>query len=258
MLGLGTGISKIVYPYSTGLPAETQNYSVHLDGASDRIQGPNLSTTWLQVFDANAEFSIHFSIKLEAVPMTISFTGSATDFLWIQASSNGGAGDINIQASASASSLGSVTFNTGLAMNTWYDIVITATNDTSRVFTCYVNKNAVSTSTTTVFNAATDVAATAGKFTMGNFLNIIDYDFRIDRLASWSTVLTAAEVAEIYDNYPDLTQDSGNYAESARLATYYKMEEGSGTTMSDSSGNGNADLTVINPTANFWSTDTRI
>ena len=74
MLGLGTGISKIVYPYSTGLPAETRNYSAYLDGASDRIQGPNMSTTWLQVFDANAAFSLHFSIKFDVAPMTISFT----------------------------------------------------------------------------------------------------------------------------------------------------------------------------------------
>ena len=72
MLGLGTGISKIVYPYSTGLPAETQNYSVYLDGASDRIQGPNMSTTWLQVFDANAAFSLHFSIKVDALKSTLS------------------------------------------------------------------------------------------------------------------------------------------------------------------------------------------
>ena len=167
-------------------------------------------------------------------------------------------GDINIQSQISAVTMGSVTFNTNMATGTWYDIVITATNDTSRVFKCYANGSATSVTTTTVFNASTDIAAIAGKFTIGNFLNLIDYDFRIDRLASWSTVLTPAEVTEIYDNYPDLTADSGNYAESARLVTYYKIEEGSGTTMSDSSGNSHSDLTVINPTANFWSTDTRI
>ena len=106
--------------------------------------------------------------------------------------------------------------------------------------------------------ASVDVAATAGKFTFGTFLNIVDYDFRIDRLASWSSVLTSAEITEIYDNYPDLTADSGDYVSSDDLETYYKIEEGSGTTMSDSSGNSNNDLSVVNATANFWSTDTRI
>ena len=255
MLGLGTGISKIVYPYSTGLPAETQNYSVYLDGASDRIQGPNMASTWLQVFDANAEFSLHFAVKLDALNSTISFTGTSSNFFWMQVLADG---NLSIQASISSSSVGAVTFATGMSTGTWYDIAITATNDTSRVFKCYINKSATSVTTTTAFAASTDIAAIAGKFTIGTFLNVVDYDFRIDRLASWSTVLTPAEVTEIYDNYPDLTADSGDYAESARLVTYYKIEEGSGTTMSDSSGNSHSDLTVINPTANFWSTDTRI
>mgnify|MGYP003134447723 CR=1 FL=1 len=254
-LGLNTAADTSHPTLFGGLPAETQNYSVYLDGASDRIQGPNMSTTWLQVFDANVEFSLHFSIKLDALNSTLSFTGTSSNFFWMQVLADG---NLTIQASISSSSVGAVTFATGMSTGTWYDIVITATNDTTRVFKCYVNKSEVSVTTTTAFAASTDVAAIAGKFTLGTFLNVIDYDFRLDRLASWSTVLTAAEVTEIYDNYPDLTADSGNYAESARLVTYYKMEEGSGTTMADSSGNGHSNLTVVNATGNFWSTDTRI
>ena len=37
-LGLGTNITKAVYPYSTGGAVETQNYSAYLDGASDRYK----------------------------------------------------------------------------------------------------------------------------------------------------------------------------------------------------------------------------
>ena len=255
-LGLNTAADTSHPTLFGGLPAETQNYSAYLDGASDRIQGPNLSSTWLQVFDANAEFSLHFAVKLDALNSTISFTGTSTTFFWIQVNSDG---DLNLQATISMSVVGNVTFDTGMSTGTWYDIVITATNDTTRSFICYVNGSAVSIlSTTVAFNASADIAAISGKFTVGTFLNVIDYDLRIDRLASWSTVLTAAEVAEIYNNYPDLTADSGNYAESARLVTYYKIEEGSGTTMSDSSGNSHSDLTVVNATGNFWSTDTRI
>ena len=254
-LGLDTAADTSHPALFGGLPAETQNYSVYLDGASDRIQSVNMASSWLKVFDANAEFSLHFAVKLDTVASTISFTGSSTNFFWIQVLADG---TLSLSAMISVSNVGSVTFNTNLSTGTWYDIVITATNDTSRVFTCYVNKSVAATTTLTPFAAATDIAAIAGKFTMGTFLNIVDYDFRIDRLASWSTVLTAAEVAEIYDNYPDLTADSGNYAESARLETYYKMEEGSGTTMADSSGNGNTSLSVVNASANFWSSDTRI
>ena len=93
---------------------------------------------------------------------------------------------------------------------------------------------------------------------MGTFLNIVDYDFRVDRLYSWNSVLTQAEVTEIYNNYPDLTADSGDYVSSAKLQTYYKFEEGTGTILADSSGNSNNNLNIINGTANAWSTDTRI
>ena len=256
-LGLNTAADTSHPTLFGGLPAETQNYSVYLDGASDRIQSINMASTWLKVFDADVEFSLHFSIKIDVVPMTISFTGTSSDYFWMQVVSGG---DLNISASIGSTSVGQVAFDTNFSTGTWYDVVITATAPSggNRDFVCYVNKSAVTTSTTTVFASSTDVAAISGKFTMGTFLNVVDYDFRIDRLASWNTVLTAAEVAEIYDNYPDLTADSGDYAESARLQTYYKMEEGSGTTMADSSGNGNTSLTVVNATGNFWSTDTRI
>lgn len=255
MLGLGTGIVKPVFPLSTGLPAETQNYSAYLDGASDRIQGANMSTTWLKVFDANAAFTIHFAIKLDALNSTISFTGTATDYLWFVVDSGG---DLTLQVSVSNSVVGSEKWDTNLSAGTWYDIVITATADTARDIKCYVNKVEKSATSAVPLAASVDVAATAGKFTFGTFLNIVDYDFRIDRLASWSSVLTSAEITEIYDNYPDLTADSGDYVSSDDLETYYKIEEGSGTTMSDSSGNSNNDLSVVNATANFWSTDTRI
>ena len=103
MLGLSLNSTASTASYAvalsnraSGAAAETQNYSVYLDGASDRIQGPNMASTWLQVFDANAEFSLHFSIKIDVVPMTISFTGSSTDFFWMQVTSGG---DLNISAS---------------------------------------------------------------------------------------------------------------------------------------------------------------
>ena len=237
---------------------ETQVYSAYLDGASDRIQGINLTTTWLKVIGDNNNFTIHFSLKLAALNSTISFTGTSSNYVWIVVDS---AGDLQLSyALTSPSSSGSEKWDTNLSTNTWYDIVITADgSSTYRDLKCYVNKVEKSELTSTQWASNVDVAGSvAGKFTMGTFLNVVDYDFRVDRLASWSDVLTSAEITEIYDNYPDLTADSGNYASSNKLVTYYKIEEGSGTAMADSSGNGNNNLTVANATVNFWSTDTRI
>ena len=254
-LGLNTAADTSHPTLFGGLPAETQNFSVYLDGASDRIQGQSLATTWLKVMDANAAFTIHFSVKLDALNSTISLTGTATTFIWFVVDAGG---DLTIQATNSNVVQGLETWNTNFSTGTWYDIVITATDDTTRDIKCYVNKVEKSSTAVSSWAASYDVAAQSGKFTFGTFLNIVDYDLRIDRVASWSSVLTSAEITEIYDNYPDLTADSGNYASSNRLVTYYKMEEGTGTTMSDSSGNSNNDLSVVNATSNFWSSDTRI
>ena len=255
-LGLGTNITKAVYPYSTGGAVETQNYSAYLDGASDRIQGQSLATTWLKVWDANQPFSLHFSIKLDALNQTISFTGTSTTYLWFSVDISG---KLRVLGSLSAAAVGLEQWTTNLSTGTWYDIVITSTNDTARDLKCYVNKVEQTADVAIPWAASHDMAASVtGKFSIGTLLNAVDSDFRIDRLASWSSVLTSAEITEIYDNYPDLTADSGNYASSSDLVTYYKIEEGSGTTMSDSSGNSNGDLTVVNATGNFWSTDTRI
>ena len=239
----------------SGLPAETQNYSAYLDGASDRIQGLSLATTWLKVVDANAAFTIHFAVKLDALNSTISLTGTSTTFVWLVVDSGG---DLQFSATNSGVTKGLEKWDTNLSTGTWYDIVITGTGASTRDLKCYVNKVEKTATTATPWDGTYDVAAQSGKFTFGTFLNIVDYDLRVDRLASWSSVLTSDEITEIYDNYPDLTADSGNYVSSSDLVTYYKIEEGSGTTMSDSSGNSNGDLSVVNATGNFWSSDTRI
>lgn len=255
-LGLNTAADTSHPTLFGGLPAETQNYSAYLDGASDRIQGANMSTTWFTVMGANVEWSIHFSIKLDALNSTISFTGTSSDYVWLVVDSGG---DLQLAyAISSPSSTGVEKWDTNFSTGTWYDVVITASTDSSRDLKCYVNKVEKSSNSVTAWDSSINNAAIGGKFSIGTFQNIVDYDFRIDRLASWSRVLTSAEITEIYDNYPDLTADSGDYVSSARLVTYYKIEEGSGTVMADSSGNSNGNLNIVNASVNFWSTDTRI
>lgn len=236
---------------------EAQKYSAYLDGASDRIQGLNLSTTWLKVLEADEPFSIHFSIKLDALNSTISFTGTSSNYVWINVSSGG---DLTLSFARTGPTVnGAETWDTNFSTGTWYDVVITSdATSTNRNLKCYVNKVEKSSTSVTPWPKANDVKSIPGKFTMGTFLNVVDYDLRVDRLASWNDVLTQAEVDYIYDEYPDLTADAGDYASSGNLQTYYKIEEGIGTVMADSSGNGNGNLTVVNATANFWSTDTRV
>jgi hypothetical protein len=62
---------------------------------------------------------------------------------------------------------------------------------------------------------------------------------QLDEIAVFSSELTSAEVVAIYNSGAglDLTEDAGDYESSANLELYYKLEEGTGTTAVDSSGN---------------------
>ena len=72
----------------------------------------------------------------------------------------------------------------------------------------------------------------------------------INDVAIWSSVLTAAEVAAIYNSGvpTELTTDSGDYASSDDLVGYWKFDSGSGTTIVDSSTNSNTG-SLINGTS---------
>ena len=63
----------------------------------------------------------------------------------------------------------------------------------------------------------------------------------MDELAVWNEGLTSAEITALYNSGValDAKRNSGNYTSSANLKGYWKMEEVTGTTLMDLSGNGN-------------------
>ena len=168
------------------------------------------------------------------------------------------AGKLFLQAFASSEFTLNRGWTAGIAADTWYEVVITCdSSDTQRALICYVNKVAKTLHTTNVSTSSTSLIPGAGKVTWGTFFNIVDFDFRIDSIASWSSVLTSAEVTVLFDAGPDLTADQHGYVSSDDLTSYYKIEEGSGTSLADSSGHaGTAALSTVNSPS--WSTDTRL
>ena len=64
--------------------------------------------------------------------------------------------------------------------------------------------------------------------------------------AFWDSVLTQAEIKEIYYNHPTLTSNSGDYTSSGDLQRWYKFDEGSGTSVADSSGNSGQAFDLVN------------
>jgi len=230
----------------------SNNYSIYLDGTSDRLQGANMDTTWLKVMGANASFTLMFDIDPEdAGAFTITFTGTSTDYFWmyVDASRNFVVSRYN---SAAGGTIYSHTWAANIGAGAQNICLTSDGSQTSRSWKLYVRgQDMGAESTVTVGPSSTDSRVT-GKFTMGTFMNIADYDFYIDNLISWSDILTEAEVQAVGGLYYDARVDQGNYSSSSRLETYYTMEEGSGTTTSDVSGNGNGDLTIVNGTVSVW------
>ncbi|MDA8658406.1 cadherin domain-containing protein [Flavobacteriaceae bacterium] len=85
--------------------------------------------------------------------------------------------------------------------------------------------------------------SSSGKFTIGgNQTHQPQNYYRglIDEVAVWNEALSASEITALYNSGAglDASSNSGDYTSSSNLVGYFKMNEGSGTTISDSSGNG--------------------
>ena len=64
--------------------------------------------------------------------------------------------------------------------------------------------------------------------------------------AFWDSVLTQAEIKEIFYSHPTLTSNFGDYTSSGDLQRWYKFDEGTGTSVADSSGNSGQAFDLVN------------
>ena len=142
--------------------------------------------------------------------------------------------------------------------NAWHHVVVT--NKTSGTIDIYVDGTALTlgtgtgnyTNVTSSGNSGITMNNAAVGINMGYFAATTSqyFDGLIDEVAIWDDVLTSSEVTAIYNNGAptDLTTDAGNYASSANLQGHWRMEEGSGTSVADSSSNSNAATLNNSPT----------
>ena len=269
MLGLGSSLFSPVAgsPAMQGSPApasNTNSYSILLDGTNDYLTQPDNDNLFQTFSGASVNASMSFYIKMPAVELYPIFwkawNAGIAPHLW-HTDSNG---DLKIQHEnqfGSPSAVWTRGWSTGFSADTWYHVVITTDGSaTNRVTKCYVD----GTEQTANFgndNVASSVDLEAGSSQYGASAFFIGYhnsygdaaNMYIDQIATWTSVLTQSAITEIYTNNPNLTSDSGNYRASSSLDRYHKIEENTGTTSVDSSGNSNAPLTLGNGAA--WSTD---
>ena len=246
--------------FDTLLP-ESYNHSLYLDGTDDRVQG-GLTTSMFQDFTADQDWSLKFTFKLDTLgaAQTLCAVGPTTDYIWITVATDGKL----VLYSVTGGSTSRLTrfWTAGIGVDTWYEVIITCdASGTQRALVCYVNGVAKTLHTTDVSTSSTSLLPASGKVGWGSFFNLVDYDFKLDSIASWSSVLTAVEASAIHGDSanpysPQLNKKKKGYVSAQYLTSYYKFEEGTGTSIADSSGHpGTTALAIINTST--WSDDTR-
>ena len=84
-----------------------------------------------------------------------------------------------------------------------------------------------------------------------------DYDnTHIAMMGFWNESLSGSQLQALFNGGEpfDWTQNNGNYTESSKLQEYFKMDEGSGTTLINSANGGNA---TLQSGSGSWDTDTQ-
>lgn len=250
MLGVGLNIASS-YIASAAYPTETNARSILLDGTNDRgqqIDGNNLFTE-IDTGSWSMQFYVRFN-GANANSQYIMWKGN--NFVYYLAMDTDAAGDLRFLGRNGGGGTDITISNiweTNFTNNTWYHVVITSDGSASnRVNKCYIDGSEVSQKSGTIVASSVAIEAPTGnaKFLLGTLLNILFYNIQLDTIATWSGVLSAAEVAEISGNNPDLKEDAGDYSSKASLERYYVMEEGSGTTIADTSGNSKGAITLVN------------
>lgn len=250
MIGLGIGLinsSQLGSSIAMRGVSNTNSYSILMDGTNDMLTQPDGDN----IFDdlATGSWTLSFYIRFDTTTtQTIFWKGTyPSNYFWIYSDAGG---DIAVVgATGVVTTVINTSFNSNMSADTWHHVVLTSDGSgTNRANKCYIDGSEVSTNSTASVASSTNLESHTGAtlFTTSNLASIAFYKQYLDQIATWDSVLTAAEITEIYDNNPLLTSDSGDYTSSGDLQRYYKMDENTGTTTADSSGNSNAPFTLSN------------
>ena len=253
MLGLGASLSSLYVPQSGS--SYTNPYSVEFDGSNDKIVFPKA------IFQSTMRdsFTLTMWIKPGATGNQSWFGSGGTDYVFVNFD---GSGNISFRFKPNGVHAWAYWSGITLSSTAWFHFAFSVqkvgTGSSNSVFQGFMNGSKL----TTPLMLANTTAADQGAFEIdsgdwevgaagGN--GQVRADTRIHDFSLHSAVLADNAITSIYnsgDSSIDLTQDSGDYS-SSNLTGYWKLDEGTGTTATDSAGSTNGTLTN-GPT---WVTD---
>ena len=197
--------------------------ALDFDGVNDYVDGGTLDIT------DYTQMSVSFYMNVDTTTQDfrlISIRYSGADDIRIFHSVSVGAGVLNFSLDDGDVDNIGVNFET----NQWYHVVMTHDGTTLKAYF-----NGVEQASTA---SAFDYANADGLFYIGRYTGgaVTYYDGQASNVKIFNTALTAAQVADLYNN-PEKVVPTG--VDNTALKLWLPMMEGAGTTAYDGSGNGN-------------------
>ena len=248
MLGLGNSLTSASY-----VGGFSNAYSLEFDGTNDYVDCGNDSS--LQF--GTGDFSLSMWVKRGTIAPTDDFQnlisyGDDDGIYWyfrFQSANklffrtNDSDGDLTSTTSASA-----ITDTTN-----WHHVAVTFDRDSATGVKIYIDgdldQTGDHTASSATLNHASDGLLIGIRNSGGSVVQPLEG--KLDEVAIWSGVaLDADAVSAIYNSGTPiaLDADDGNYDNSANLQGWWRFEEGSGTSATDSSNNSNTGTLTNGPT----------
>ncbi len=247
-----TAITSITNDNYTDSNKET-NYALDFDGSNDYVAADGVTS------NLDSSTGLPFTVSAWAYPDTavsgttaccskreaiFAFNNSGANLNILFFAQDGSTQKFYHHGNADDSFTGSSnTFESGQ----WHHIIMVV--DSSRNGKLYVNGGQEAT-------WSNDNNSSVNRFSIGQEWDGSASDFfdgKIDEVAVWNVALSAADVTSLYNSGNGLkaSANSGNYDNSGDLVGYWKFNEGTGSTLTDSTSNSN-NGTLTNMDSSDW------
>ena len=232
------------------LRAQESNANLNFDGTDDHV---SFDYSDVHDFDGEDEATLSAWVKIDAFDPNDSNGGTQRIlakrdgyYLAVEYVNGNPKFDIRFKVK-NTDGLENAQSTTTPIVNTWYHVAATykrEANKEDNQLILYVNGtaegiNSSIQSNNTLESAKLPLHFGALRMSDGSYNSHLDGS--VDEVAIWNDALTASEITAIYNSGAGLNaaSNSGNYTSAGDLAGYWRMNEGTGNSLTDESGKGN-------------------